>query len=158
MTELATAPIADDTVSIAQVYELLERVQRQQARERNTILNQARRIEDLERQWNRSVQAIETAFGLRPQAGHDFQAVVEGIIRQIADKESGAKSRIEQLEAEETRTAARIKDLEAEINGAIANLVQALELPPHRSRTLINAVGEAILLILDAKLLFQEHE
>lgn len=154
----AVAPPAEDQVSIAQVYELLERLQRQQARERNTMLNQRRRIEDLERQWSRSVSAIETAFGLRPQDGSDFQSVVEGIIRQIADKESGNKARIEQLESEQTRLVARVKDLEAEINGAIANLVQALELPPHRSRSLINAVGEAILLILDAKLAFQEHE
>jgi predicted nucleic acid-binding Zn-ribbon protein len=149
-----TNPIVAKTeVKIADFYELFEQWRRQQDRDRGTILDQVRRIEDLERQRNRAIDTIEQAFSLtlNRQGDLTFQQATDEIIRQLTYREGEDKAKIEALEAELTRLRVDVNNLKAENKGALDNLIWALEFPPHRARELANAVAAAIELIVDAK-------
>lgn len=142
---------------ISDIYELLESWRRQQDRDKTLVLELTRKNEELERQRGRAVATIEQAFSLQHREGMTFQQIVDAIVQQISFREGEDKARIESLEDEVGRLGVHIKGLESERQGAIDNLVWSLELPPHRSRELANAVGEAIALVVEAKQILQEN-
>lgn len=115
------------------------------------------RIEELSLLYRHGVQQVQEGFELADHPGATLKLVVEEALLAVAN--NGAeqvrliatqKERIERLEA-------KVLGLELEAQESVNRMVEALELPPNKHRTLRNATTEATDMVVEAKKMVREN-
>lgn len=143
------------------------------------------RLEDIQRSlsaWARQERALQDEVRVLRARIEELTLLVEHSIQQVQDEFALAKNETATLPmviqeaqlamvargSEQTRTIASQKDeierlgakvvgLEQEAQESVDRMVEALELPPNRHRTLRNATTEATDMVVEAKAMVREN-
>lgn len=115
------------------------------------------RIEELTLVLKDGVDQVQRGFELPQVPGATLQLVVEEALLSVASAASWRVRTIASQKDEIDRLTSKVAGLEIEQQEAVNRIVEALELPPNKHRTLRNAVTEAVDMVQEAKKMVREN-
>jgi hypothetical protein len=115
------------------------------------------RIEELTLVIKDGVDQVQRGFELPQVPQATLQLVVEEALLSVASAASWRVRTIASQKDEIDRLASKVAGLELEQQEAVNRIVEALELPPNKHRTLRNAVTEAVDMVQEAKKMVREN-
>jgi hypothetical protein len=133
----------------------------QWARAETTLKDENRllrdRIEELTLVLKDAVAQVQAGFELPQVPGATLQLVIEEALLSVASAASWRIRTVASQKDEINRLASKVTGLEQEAQEAVNRIVEALELPPNKHRTLRNAVTEAVDMVQEAKSMVREN-
>lgn len=115
------------------------------------------RIEELTLTLKDAVAQVQAGFELPQVPGATLQLVIEEAMLSVASAASWRVRTIASQKDEIDRLTSKVSGLEIEAQEAVNRIVEALELPPNKHRTLRNAVTEAVDMVQEAKNMVREN-
>lgn len=133
----------------------------QWARAETTLKDENRllrdRIEELTLVLKDAVAQVQAGFELPQVPGATLQLVIEEALLSVASAASWRIRTVASQKDEIDRLTSKVTGLELEAQEAVNRIVEALELPPNKHRTLRNAVTEAVDMVQEAKSMVREN-
>lgn len=133
----------------------------QWARAETTLKDENRllrdRIEELTLVLKDAVAQVQAGFELPQVPGATLQLVIEEALLSVASQASWRIRTVASQKDEIDRLTSKVTGLEQEAQEAVNRIVEALELPPNKHRTLRNAVTEAVDMVQEAKSMVREN-
>lgn len=149
--------MAEQSINLDDVFRALSEWGQQEAELRTKVRTLQATIDELTQQRQRGIERLRRDMGLPDRPGSTFDIAIDEAVRTYEARVNESRDAAELLQGDVISLRTQVETMIEERNQAIARLVETLEKPVNRNRTLSNAVTEAVEMIQEAKKMVQEN-